>query len=221
MSKKIRIPAIIISAFVMVLISFVMSDTQKAEAKVFPKSFLEKAFDEVPETKGIYTPKADEHIIRGAAEKPSVAWDENYTADDLRMMTCIIFCEANSMSPEAMLGVANVIINRKNAHGDWEHVTTIEEVIYDHKWGVQFSPTKGSPSSMDKAFEVYDHLEDYKDNWKYQSFLNCMNAAKAAFCGERSIPTSYLFFNGHIDASKEKCEQNGKPFKIMDGHIYY
>lgn len=201
--------------------AFAMSDDVTAEAGVFPKSFLQITFDKVPEMNGLYTAEPDRHVITGCEEIAPAIWNTNYTDADLRLMTCIIYCEANSMSHEAMVGVANVIINRKNGNGDWKHVNTIEEVIYDNYWGPQFSPAWGSPSSMDKAFEVYDHLKDYKGTWKYNAFLNCMKAAKAAFSGEKSIPSNYYYFNGNIEASRKKCIDNGKPYKIMDGHIYF
>ena len=159
--------------------------------------------------------KADE------AEKSYTAWDENYTSDELRLMSGIIYCEAGNMSDEARIAVANVIINRANDTADWGHVSTIKEVIYDDYWGVQFSPTKGNPSSFDKAMDIYDHLEDYEGKWQYRQMMDSISSAKKAFCGEKTIPDSFMFFNSHISSSKEKCESKGKTYKIIDSHIYF
>jgi len=156
-----------------------------------------------------------------AEEKNLTAWDENYTAAELRLMSSIIYCEAGNMSDEARIAVANVIINRMNDTSDWGHVSTIKEVIYDDYWGVQFSPTKGNPSSLDKAMDIYDNLADYEGKWQYTQMINSISSAKKAFCGEKTVPDSYMFFNSHISSSKEKCEAKGKSYKIIDSHIYF
>ncbi|MBO4510835.1 MAG: cell wall hydrolase [Lachnospiraceae bacterium] len=150
-----------------------------------------------------------------------IMWNENYTEAELRLMSGIIYCEAGSMSEPARIAVANVIINRANSKTDWGHVNTIKEVIYDQKWGVQFSPIKGSPSSLDQAMDIYDHLEDYKGNWKYDQMQNCITAAKKAFSGEKAIPDTFMYFNGSIESSKKKCEEKGRNYLIIDHHIYF
>ena len=148
-------------------------------------------------------------------------WNENYSEEDLRLMSSIIYCEAGSMGEPARIAVANVIINRAKDNKNWGHVSTVYEVIYDQKWGVQFSPITGNPSSLDKAMEIYDNLEDYKGNWKYDQMKNCISSAKKAFSGEKSIPDSFMYFNGSIESSKEKCEEGGRDYIIYDHHIYF
>lgn len=148
-------------------------------------------------------------------------WNEFYSVSDLRLMSSIIYCEAGSMSEDARIAVANVIINRVNSKTDWKHVNTIKEVIYDDKWGVQFTPILGSPSLIDQAMEIYDNLADYEGNWKYRQMQNCISSAKKAFCGEIVIPDSYMYFNGSIESSKAKCEEKGRSYIIIDHHIYF
>ena len=150
-----------------------------------------------------------------------INWNDNYTEAELRLMSGIIYCEAGSMSEPARIAVANVIINRVNSKTDWGHVNSIKEVIYDDKWGVQFSPIKGNPSSLDQAMEIYDNLEDYKGTWRYDQMKNCISSAKKAFCGEKAIPDSYMYFNGSIESSKKKCESKGRSYMIIDHHIYF
>ena len=149
------------------------------------------------------------------------SWDGNYTSKDLRLMSAIIYCEAGSMSEPARIAVANVIINRINDKKSWGHVSTVEEVIYDQKWGVQFTPILGNPSSMDKALAIYDDLDGSEEKWKYKQMRNCISSAKKAFAGEKAVPDSYLYFNGAIESTKAKCEKNGKSYKIIDHHIYF
>ena len=150
-----------------------------------------------------------------------VMWNDKYTEAELRLMSGIIYCEAGSMGESARIAVANVIINRANSKTDWGHVNTIKEVIYDQKWGVQFSPIKGSPSSLDQAMDLYDHIEDYKGTWQYDQMQNSIAAAKKAFSGEKVIPDSFMYFNGSIESSKAKCEAKGKDYIIIDHHIYF
>ena len=152
---------------------------------------------------------------------PDVMWNDKYTEAELRLMSGIIYCEAGSMGESARIAVANVIINRVNSKTDWGHVNTIKEVIYDQKWGVQFSPIKGSPSSLDQAMDLYDHIEDYKGTWQYDQMQNSIAAAKKAFSGEKVIPDSFMYFNGSIESSKAKCEAKGKDYIIIDHHIYF
>lgn len=152
---------------------------------------------------------------------PDVMWNDKYTEAELRLMSGIIYCEAGSMGESARIAVANVIINRANSKTDWGHVTTIKEVIYDQKWGVQFSPIKGSPSSLDQAMDLYDHIEDYKGTWQYDQMQNSIAAAKKAFSGEKVIPDSFMYFNGSIESSKAKCEAKGKDYIMIDHHIYF
>ena len=206
-----------------VVIGCMLFGSTAAQAASLPGGSAEKTLKKLDDLRIELTKNTEAADVEqaSAAKKDKVRWNDNYTAEDLRYMSCIIFCEANDMGHDAMVAVANVIINRMNDTKDWGHVNTIKDVIYDHKWGVQFSPTGGSNPVMTSALEVYDHLEDYKDSWKYDAFLNSISAAKAAFCGEKAVPDNYLFFNGHIENTRTKCKQQGKSFKIIDKHIYY
>lgn len=165
------------------------------------------------------------HDKASDTQEVTVKWDDNYTEKDLRYMACIIYCEAGDMGLEAQIAVANVVLNRMNNTKDWAHVTTIKEVIYDNKWGVQFTPTKkkNGTSSMDRALAIYDSGLDPAKCKSYQiSYMkSSIEAAKAAFCNVKAVPDNYLYFNGHISATQQKCTKNEKSYKIIDSHIYY
>jgi len=208
------------AALLVLMGGLALTGGSKVSAGVFPKSLLEKTIAGQTKIEKLY--KAPEkEAVNFDAPLPQIKWNDNYNDNDLRYMSAIIFCEANNMSHDAQVAVANVIINRKNNTKDFGHCSTIKEVIYDDKWGVQFSPIKGSPSSMDKALELFDNVDSYKGTWRYDYMKKCIKSAKAAFSGEKAVPDSYRYFNGAIESSKAKCEANGKEYKIIDGHIYY
>ncbi len=56
-----------------------------------------------------------------------------------------------------MLAVGNVVLNRVNSKA-YSHVNTVEEVIYDRKWAVQFTVTvknkSTGKSALDKAQSI-------------------------------------------------------------------
>lgn len=155
------------------------------------------------------------------AEDTEVKWYDNFTKKDLKYMSVIIFCEANNLEFDAKVAVANVILNRMYDTVGWTHVNTVKEVIYDRKWGVQFSPTKGTNSYMKRSLDIYTNLEDYKGTWKYDAMLESIKAAKAAFCGMKAVPDDFMFFNAHVESTKKKCEKEGRSYRIIGEHIYY
>ena len=147
-------------------------------------------------------------------------WNDSYTRADLKYLSCIIYCEANSMSNAAKVAVGNVVLNRVRNTGDWAHVTTIKEVIYDRKWAVQFSPTVNG--SLDKALKLYKSMdpEEFRE-WEIEYMNNCIEAAKQVLRGKKTIPDNFYYFNGYVTSSKKKCEDSGKTYRIMGAHIYF
>lgn len=153
-----------------------------------------------------------------AEEKPS------YSESDLRLLACLVYAEAGNQPYEGMLAVANVVLNRVKSPV-FSHANTIEEVIYDNKWCVQFSVTakssKTGKSILDKVLEFYDtgvypgkNSQTAKKNLK-----RAIKAAKAALCGENNIG-DFLYFrmkNSKAAANiKKKYE-----YKIIGDHIFY
>ena len=159
-------------------------------------------------------------------EKAMSGWKKYFTKKDLRLMSAIIYAEANGMGFDAKVAVGNVVLNRMNDGLDGEekygygYVTTIEEVIYDHKWGYQFSPVKDG--SMDKALKIYDSMDPDKwKDWQIRAMNECKEAAKAALGGWKTVPDSYLYFNLHIETQSRACLENGWGFSVIERHIYY
>ena len=148
------------------------------------------------------------------------AWKKNFTKAELRLMSAIIYAEANGMGFDAKVAVGNVVLNRMNDQDKYGYVSTIEEVIYDHKWGYQFSPVKDG--SLAKALKIYDSMDPdkYKD-WEIRAMTACKEAAKAALSGWKTVPDDFKYFNSHLTTQSKTCMENGWSFKIIEKHIYY
>ncbi len=147
-------------------------------------------------------------------------WSDSFSKTDLKYLSCIIYCEANSMSNAAKVAVGNVVVNRMRNSGDWGHVSTIKEVIYDKKWSIQFSPTVNG--SLDKALKLYKSMnpDEFKE-WEIEYMNNCIEAAKQVLRGKKTIPDNFLYFNGYVSKTRAKCEAAGSSYRIMGEHIYF
>ena len=148
------------------------------------------------------------------------AWKKSFTKAELRLMSAIIYAEANGMGFDAKVAVGNVVLNRMNDQDKYGYVSTIEEVIYDHKWGYQFSPVKDG--SLAKALKLYDSMDPdkYKD-WQITAMTACKEAAKAALSGWKTVPDDFKYFNSHLTTQSKTCMENGWNFVIIEKHIYY
>jgi spore germination cell wall hydrolase CwlJ-like protein len=148
------------------------------------------------------------------------AWKKNFSKAELRLMSAIIYAEANGMGFDAKVAVGNVVLNRMNDQDKYGYVSTIEEVIYDHKWGYQFSPVKDG--SLAKALKLYDSMDPdkYKD-WQITAMTACKEAAKAALSGWKTVPDDFKYFNSHLTTQSKTCMENGWSFVIIEKHIYY
>ncbi|HBR07840.1 MAG TPA: copper amine oxidase, partial [Clostridiales bacterium] len=65
--------------------------------------------------------------------------DEFYDETDLMWLARIISAESGNQSMEGMMGVGNVVLNRV---ADPSCPDTVYEVIFDTRYGVQFSPVE-------------------------------------------------------------------------------
>ncbi len=151
------------------------------------------------------------------AKKPS------YSEKDLRLLASLIYAEAGNQNYNGMLGVANVVLNRAKSDVYW-HVNTIKEVIYDHKWSVQFAVTikskKSGLSMLDKALNYYDTRKFTGSNPEAakKAMNKAIKAAKAALEGENNIG-DYLCFQNKRSANSIKRKYSD--YKIIDDHIFY
>ncbi|MDR1001043.1 MAG: cell wall hydrolase [Clostridiales bacterium] len=122
----------------------------------------------------------------------------DYTEEDLEWLSKIIEAEAGNESYASRLGVANVIINRVN--NDY-YPSTIREVIFDSKYGVQFTPTANGA--------VYND----------PSSLSIL-AAIDALEGRNNVDKALFFMNPKI-ATTSWISNNRKYAFTIGGHSYY
>lgn len=102
--------------------------------------------------------------------------DTSYTKDDLKWLAQIVNAEAQGESEKGKIAVANVVLNRKE---NKEFPNTIYDVIFDKKYGVQFTPTSNGAIYNDATKDSY-------------------SAAKRALFGENVIGNCLYFLNPSI-----------------------
>lgn len=154
-------------------------------------------------------------------------WSKEYNKEDLKYMSCIIYCEARNMNFDARAAVGNTVLNRLYDNGEWKHLygTSIKRVIYDTGpdgkwWGVQFSPTKDG--AMKKALVVYENLDKGTNrSWDEEDMKSAIEVAKAVLKGYKSIPDDFMYFNGYVKTQPGTCEKNGWDYIIYERHVYY
>lgn len=138
--------------------------------------------------------------VRAEAHTPQET-DMIVDAEDLKLMSCIIWHEAENQCEAGKQAVGIIIMNRlEDDSEDWGD--TIEEVVY--KPG-QFANAKGK--AMKKAFEMYD---------KGELSSECINAALYALNGNKIINyndkeidmSKYFYFARHWDAAKIRIQDH-------------
>lgn len=150
-------------------------------------------------------------------EEIDVVEEANYTKEELRLLSCIIYAEAGNQSYNGKLAVANIILNRVKSNVFY-HVNTIKEVIYDSKWCIQFSVIKegnNGTSIFNRTLDIYD-TKNKSDNTSKKRMNQCIKAAKAALNGDNNIG-NYLYFRPNSSSIADKYSNH----VIIGGHIFY
>lgn len=185
-----------------------------------PDASEENAAEEEDKDK---TVKKEEPAKAQKEDSKAKAKKAAYTEADLRLLSCLVYAEAGNQSYKTMLGVANVVLNRVKSDVFW-HANTIKEVIYDHKWSVQFSVTiknsRTGLSALDKALKSYDtgKFSGANPTAEKKAMDKATKAAKAALEGNNNIG-SYLCFSNKSCVSYVK--RNYAKYDIMDDTIFY
>ncbi|MFT4142964.1 MAG: cell wall hydrolase [Mobilitalea sp.] len=113
-----------------------------------------------------------------AEESTDNEQDKEITADysekDLRLLSALIYCEAQSEIYRGKIAVGIVVMNRVRSD---KYPDSVKEVIYQKS---QFSPA--SSGSLEEALEQYD-----KGNFTSKDERECIKAAKLALSGQTSI----------------------------------
>jgi len=124
--------------------------------------------------------------------------DDAYTSHDLEWLAKIVHAEAQGEIMRGKIGVANVVLNRVESR---EFPNNIYDVIFDRKYGVQFTPVATGTI----------HNNPHQD---------CYSAAKNALHGENTVGKSLYFCNPKI--STNFWITNNRPFFMSIGrHDFY
>lgn len=124
---------------------------------------------------------------------------KSYKESDLRLLSAIIYCEAQGESYAGKLAVGIVVMNRKASS---KFPNTIKGVIYQKN---QFQPTRNG--AMKKALKRYD-----AGKFTSKTEKACIKAAKAALTGTRSVTykgkninlKGYYFFSRYLSGYRVK-----------------
>lgn len=116
-----------------------------------------------------------------------------YSEADLRLLSALIYCEANAESYNGKLAVGIVVMNRVRSKA---YPDTVKGVIYQK---YQFGPA--SNGALSKALARYD-----KGRFTSGSEKDCIKAAKEALSGVTTITVNgkkidfskYLYFSGYL-----------------------
>lgn len=121
-----------------------------------------------------------------------------YSEEDLYWLSRIVSAESSGEPYEGKLAVANVIINRKNSA---EFPNTIKSVIFDNKFGYQFTPVQSGTI--------------------YQSpTSDSIRAAKDALNGHNNIGASLYFLNAN-KSTLNWIQTNRTYYKTIANHDFY
>ncbi len=105
--------------------------------------------------------------------------DEFYNSDDVYWLSRIIYAESGNQTLEGMLAVGDVVMNRVASD---LFPGTVYEVIFDRRYGVQFSPTETGSIYLEPPEE-------------------CVTAAKLCLEGYDIVGGSLYFVNPDIGVS--------------------
>lgn len=133
-------------------------------------------------------------ISKNVEDKVKAAPKADYTKEELRLMSAIIWCEARGESKAGKLAVGIVVMNRKASS---LFPNSVRGVIYQKG---QFSPTRNG--SMKKALKMYKAGKFQKSKMGRE----CIAAAKKALQGEKRVKIkgkyknlkSYHFFSQRL-----------------------
>ncbi len=124
--------------------------------------------------------------------------DNSYTLDDMDWLAKIVHAEAQGEPDDGKIAVANVVLNRIESS---DFPNNIYDVIFDRKYGVQFTPVANGT--------IYNNPS-----------IACYHAAKKALNGHNVIGKSLYFCNPSI--STNFWIINNRPFYTSIGnHDFY
>lgn len=124
--------------------------------------------------------------------------EDAQAGDDLYWLSRIVSAESRGEPLEGQIAVANVVLNRVK---DKNFPNTVYDVIFDRKWGVQFTPVSNGT--------IYD-----------QPTEQSVQAAKMALEGTNMAGDSLYFLAPHLSTNHWVME-NRELVKVIGNHWFY
>ncbi|MFW5668001.1 MAG: cell wall hydrolase [Acetivibrio ethanolgignens] len=163
-----------------------------AIAESVEKTETTEAVEEEKEEEKEEAPEKEETTKKKTSEKK-----KSYTKAELRLLACLISCEAGGEPYAGKLAVGIVVVNREESSS---FPNSIKNVIYQK---YQFGPARNG--SLASALKRYD-------NGKFTSASDkaCIKAAKEALSGEKTVTykgkdinmKGFLFFSGKVSGAR-------------------
>ena len=124
--------------------------------------------------------------------------EDSYTSSDLEWLAKIVHAEAGGEPDNGKIAVANVVINRIESK---DFPDTIYDVVFDRKYGVQFTPVANGAIYNNPSIQSY-------------------HSAKKAMFGENVVGNSLYFCN--LKTSTNSWIPNNRIFyKKIGKHSFY
>lgn len=134
----------------------------------------------------------------GAGVAPGLVYNRGYSNEDVYWLGRIINAEAQGEPMQGKIGVGNVILNRVNSA---DFPDTVHDVIFDTKFGVQFTPTINGRIYETPSFES-------------------LVAAKYCLQGESAVGESLFFLNPET-ASSLWITNARQHYATVGNHSFY
>ena len=136
------------------------------------------------------------------------AYDEGeYTMRDLKIMSCIIYCEAGNQCNAGKIAVGIVIMNRVFSD---EFPDTVEKVVYDKG---QFSPVREGKMARElKKYANGSYDRGARKRCKEAAIKALEGRDYVYYKGEKIDMSRYLYFSMHLKNAKLRI--SGHDFKV-------
>ena len=150
---------------------------------------------ETPSTEVVQVKKRVSKKLSSKQTKKSTK--KKYTASELKLMSCIIYCEAVGEPYAGKKAVGIVVMNRKSSKS---FPNTLSGVIYQK---YQFGPTRNG--SLKRALKKYE-----AGQFKSSAEKDCIKAAKATLNGDKKVTykskthnmKSYHYFSTRVSGAR-------------------
>ena len=125
--------------------------------------------------------------------------EQYYDSTDLYWLSRIIFAESGNQSLEGQVAVGNVVMNRVDSA---QYPDTVKEVIFDTKYGVQFTPSQSG--------RIYLTPSE-------QSVM----AAKLVLEGAQAVPEDTLYFISSRVSESHWMKRTCRLIAVIGGHSFF